>query len=78
MCLFVHMSGTTGADARARRRKRYARRCAQCGKVLGPRDRVAAHVRAYAGGVVPLGATLRTTCKRCNHPRSARPRCWGV
>ena len=48
MCLFVHMSGTTGADARARRPNRYARRCAQCGKVLGPRDRVAGHVRAYS------------------------------
>ena len=78
MCLFVHMSGTTGAHARERRAKAYAARCAQCRRRVGPRDRVAAHVRVYVGGVLPRGAALRTACKRCNHPRAPRRRFWGL
>ena len=77
MCLFVHMTGTTGQHATERRQKVYARRCAQCRKEVGERDRVAAHVYAWACGWVPLGATLRTTCKRCNHTRNPRRRFWG-
>ena len=56
----------------------YARTCAQCGKAVWERDRVAAHVTSWAFGCVPLGPTLRTTCKACNHPSNPRRRVWGL
>ena len=68
MCLLVHLEGTTGEDAAARRRHRHAERCAQCGTVLTPANRVAAHVT-----VAPLGLPclhrphLVSACRRCNH-----------
>ena len=66
MCLIVHMRGTTGQDAAARRAHAYAERCTQCGVALTPTTRVAAHVRVY-GPLCCCGTpTLRTTCKRCN------------
>lgn len=77
MCLFVHMTGTTGHHAKERREKKYATKCAQCGKVVRENDRVAAHVFAWGCGCVPLGPTLRTTCKKCNHTRNPHPRFWG-
>mgnify|MGYP006889440059 CR=1 FL=1 len=80
MCLFVHATGTTGQDARARREHVYALKCAQCGQELTATNRVAAHVVAYPAA--PLNCccgcmTLRTTCKACNSHRARRRRFWG-
>lgn len=77
MCLFVHLTGTTGRHAKERHKKSYAQNCAQCGKHVTKYDRVAAHVYAWMCGCVPLGVTLRTTCKKCNHARNPHPRFWG-
>lgn len=77
-CLYVHMRGTTGLHPSERRRKVYGRRCAQCGARVGARDRVAAHVRVWALGCIYRGATLRTCCRACNHPRNPYPRFWGI
>ena len=78
--LFVHATGTTGRDARARRRHEHAARCAQCGVELAETTRVAAHVVAYPLGNPCVGClTLRSTCKACNHARSRRrPAFWGA
>lgn len=79
-CLFVHLSGTTGQHARERREHVHARRCAQCGVTLAPETKVAAHVHARPCGLARCGfATLRSTCKACNHAHSKRrPRhFWG-
>ena len=81
MCLFVHATGTTGADAGARRAHVYERKCAQCGVVLQPTTRVAAHVDAYlCGAPCAQRRTLRTTCKACNHAQRTHraDRFWGV
>ena len=68
MCLFRHMAGTTGMDARARREHAHAARCSQCGVALRDTTKVAAHVTAHPCGVGCVGVvTLRTTCKGCNN-----------
>jgi hypothetical protein len=71
----VHAVGTTGRDARARRRHVHDSRCTQCGACVVD-DPVAAHVVAHPCACC-CGATLAlvTTCRACNasstraHPR---------
>lgn len=77
MCYFLHMKGTTGLHRKQRREKVYSKRCAQCSKTLTKEDHVAAHVYTYGCGCVPIGATLRTTCKTCNHYKNSRRGFWG-
>lgn len=77
MCLLEHLVGTTGMDATERRKHEYEDKCVQCGEVLTEKTHVAAHVRVH-----PLGLfcwpcafdSLCTTCKKCNHVKSSRPR----
>ena len=80
MCLFVHMTNTTGKDAKARRRHVHTVRCVQCGVELTEHTRVAAHLVAYPCGLPCLGCvTLRSTCKSCNHAHSRKaPAFWGA
>ena len=78
MCLFEHMSETTGLHVQERRQHKYDRTCAQCGVVLTETTRVAAHVRARPCAFPCAIETLRTTCKACNHVHSKTPRAfWG-
>lgn len=69
--LFVHAVGTTGMDAGARRKHRYASHCQQCGvEFKETTNHVAAHVTRYRCSLVcpwkgEMG--LITTCKACNN-----------
>lgn len=77
MCLFVHAQGTSGMDYKERRDHEYSDTCSQCGVVLTPTTRVAAHVVAYPAGNCCIGAmTLKTTCKKCNNYRNESSSFW--